>query len=115
MASAFKARRFEVDVELKFSTRTDTLDLVKQIKLAPNSVQIFLTGMHSGNENIAYPIYARSAEARRLDKGDLGTVKDLQNRKIYICGPVPFMTSVQGWLQELNVDVANIYTESFTF
>ena len=115
MASALKARRFEVDVELKFSTRIDTLDLVKQIKLAPNLIQIFLTGMSSGGENVAYPYHVRSTEARRLDKGDLETIKDLQKRKIYVCGPVPFMTDVQEWLQELNVDAASIYTESFTF
>lgn len=51
----------------------------------------------------------------RLDKNWLLKLSpDIQERTVYLCGPVGFMQDVERYLTEIDFDMANFYQESFT-
>ncbi|MGF1754460.1 hybrid-cluster NAD(P)-dependent oxidoreductase [Vibrio makurazakiensis] len=51
----------------------------------------------------------------RLDKNWLVKLSpDIQDRTVYLCGPVGFMQDVESYLKEIDFNMANFYQESFT-
>lgn len=56
-----------------------------------------------------------NAPQGRLDKNWLLKLSpDIQDRTVYLCGPVGFMQDVESYLKEIDFDMANFYQESFT-
>lgn len=56
-----------------------------------------------------------NASQGRLDKNWLLKLSpDIQDRTVYLCGPVGFMQDVESYLKEIDFDMANFYQESFT-
>jgi NADH oxidoreductase Hcr len=56
-----------------------------------------------------------TAPQGRLDKSWLVRLSpDILERTVYLCGPVGFMEDVEGYLTELEFNMANFYQESFT-
>ncbi|MBW3695955.1 hybrid-cluster NAD(P)-dependent oxidoreductase [Vibrio sp. T187] len=51
----------------------------------------------------------------RLDKNWLLKLSpDIQERTVYLCGPVGFMQDVESYLKEIDFNMSNFYQESFT-
>lgn len=116
-------KNVDVDIHMLLAVRGDEEALADEFRQGAilrwvsifNSSSSSSTHHASVNPNNSMLLYSVPTimHQRRMTLDDIKQVGNLLERNIYLCGPIPFMEAVSGWLHELGVPPKSIHKESF--
>ncbi|KAJ3310096.1 hypothetical protein HDU76_003452 [Blyttiomyces sp. JEL0837] len=109
---------FDIVVILNASTIDDVpFDLVKKLRGSGVRVVVGTSRKDNDNEYDDDDDMDRTVDTvgRFSSKMVQEFVSDFKERKVYLCGPVPYMLAVEAALQDAGYDNSKILTESFAY